>query len=1407
MSALRPACKPPKRSRSHPCRSAPRRWRKLVLEPLEERQLLTVNFLAAEPASALLTAVKSLKTTSEPITAGADVTIGEVIRYRLQVGIPEGTFENLRLVDLLPAGLQFLDDNTAMLALVADDPLNISSTALSGEGLSVVGNEWNVASITPTFTLPGTAISPDVFASGTDPIFSLGTIVNSESDANSEFVVLEFNALVKNNTDANKSDVKSSRFEVQTGATPATLATSNSVDVTICEPVITQSKQLLSPRPWDADDLARYRVVLTNNGDATAFETSLLDILPGDLALNPASVTITTSGGVVGTINASDGNTVHVTLDAILPGGSVTVTYNATVKRSIGLGQTVQNTALVTYTSLRGTHGMTSNPTGSVTPGAPGQPTGERTGSGIGPNDYRISRGVSFTTALPMASQSIVATSEPSTSGSNVAVGEIIRYRLKVWLPEGTVENLRLTGQLPNGLRFLDDGTAKVMFIADNVTRISSSTLAGPGLVVAGNDANIDRITPTFVLPETALLGGPFVTGADPVFSLGTVTNFDDDLSTEFIVLEFNALVCNDVFTFNERTLSSRFLVQSGTATLATSQAVPVVVREPILTATKTIDADAPRQAGKQVNYRVTFGNPGGTTGFEARLFDALPSEVALDLSSVQIQLDGGASGVTNASAGNTVDVTIATIPAGGNVTVIFTGLMLADVTPDETIRNTAILNYTSLPGNNGTTVNPTGSLTPGEPGTPDGERTGEGGVNKYLVTAEASLLVADLQVTNTNNADSVVPGERVTYTIVVINAGPSDVAGATVTDEFPAILKDVTYTSTVTGTASGNTAAGQGNINDTVNMVAGSTITYTASGTLILSASGPLINVARVALPPGVHALHPEKTEAEDSDPVQQLIVISPDEGDGGKPWIHLVTRRMGALVARFPAFDESYRGGVRVTTGDLTGDGIPEIVAVRGQDSTPEVRIFDLRGNLLLEIPVFPESFDGGVQIAVGDVDGDGRNDLIAAMGSRGSQVVVFRNEMLGSNLAFQEAKRFHPFGSGFQGGVVVAAADMGEWGGSLFHSNLDGKAEIVVGSGPGMNPTVRVIDYATLRAVRTFYPFDSAFQGGLSLDVARVNQDEIPDLIIGAGPGGGSKVEVLDGAQAPKKTLLSFVAYPAVESSSYDAPVHVAAVDDNRNGFADLIVTAQGSDGTTGIIKSFRASAPSQLAGQFDANQLVPADFDSAYFVADFGTARAADQGGVSAPPFVPLSWTNPALAEDVNADGIVTALDALLLINDLNVHGARALTGVPSGSYFPDVDASESVEPADVLRVIQYLSAPRPAFGGEGEGIAVSSQSAARQQDLDSFAFALPDTHPTGSIPSRMDDNLPSRTGGFSVVRPKHYDAAPPGNGNSVDKRSVKTAASQPWNTWEDETGDDDLAVIAEDVSRAWDRDEF
>ncbi|MEQ1607243.1 MAG: Ig-like domain repeat protein, partial [Pyrinomonadaceae bacterium] len=137
----------------------------------------------------------------------------------------------------------------------------------------------------------------------------------------------------------------------------------------------------------------------------------------------------------------------------------------------------------------------------------------------------------------------------------------------------------------------------------------------------------------------------------------------------------------------------------------------------------------------------------------------------------------------------------------------------------------------------------------------------------------------ADLAITKTDGVTTAVPGGSVTYTITASNAGPSPVTGGTVADTFPAIL---TATWTCVGAGGGTcTAAGAGNINDTVNLPAGGSVTYTASATISASATGTLSNTATVSGGATTDPV-PGNNSATDSDTLTPQADLSITKTDG---------------------------------------------------------------------------------------------------------------------------------------------------------------------------------------------------------------------------------------------------------------------------------------------------------------------------------------------------------------------------------------------------------------------------------------------------------------------------------------------------------------------------------------------
>ncbi|GAB2830600.1 hypothetical protein GCM10027276_36590 [Comamonas piscis] len=138
------------------------------------------------------------------------------------------------------------------------------------------------------------------------------------------------------------------------------------------------------------------------------------------------------------------------------------------------------------------------------------------------------------------------------------------------------------------------------------------------------------------------------------------------------------------------------------------------------------------------------------------------------------------------------------------------------------------------------------------------------GAIADFYVTAACTgePPSADLSITNTSSASSVAPGATVTYTIAASNAGPMDATGATVTNTLPAALTGATWT--CVGTGGGTcTASGSGNINDSVNLPAGATVTYTVTAKVAANATGSLATTASIASPAGVDDPTPANNSA----------------------------------------------------------------------------------------------------------------------------------------------------------------------------------------------------------------------------------------------------------------------------------------------------------------------------------------------------------------------------------------------------------------------------------------------------------------------------------------------------------------------------------------------------------------
>lgn len=183
------------------------------------------------------------------------------------------------------------------------------------------------------------------------------------------------------------------------------------------------------------------------------------------------------------------------------------------------------------------------------------------------------------------------------------------------------------------------------------------------------------------------------------------------------------------------------------------------------------------------------------------------------------------------------------------------------------------------------------------------------------------------------------------------------------------------------------------------------------------------------------------------------------------------------GSLHTTFFPYTEAFDRGVNIAVGDLENDGTVEIVTGTENGGGPHIRIFN-RDGLLINPGFFAydTAFRGGVNVAIGDLNGDNINEIIAGAGvDGGPHVRVFNKNGKVINPGF------FAYDTAFRGGVNVAVADLDQ----------DGIDDIVTGPGEGGGPHVRVFDRDG-RLKSQFFAGDESERRGIEVSVADVDKN---------------------------------------------------------------------------------------------------------------------------------------------------------------------------------------------------------------------------------------------------------------------------------------------------------------------------
>jgi Bacterial Ig domain len=238
---------------------------------------------------------------------------------------------------------------------------------------------------------------------------------------------------------------------------------------------------------------------------------------------------------------------------------------------------------------------------------------------------------------------------------------------------------------------------------------------------------------------------------------------------------------------------------------------------------------------------------------------------------------------------------------------------------------------------------------------------------------------------------------------------------------------------------------------------------------------------------------------------------------GSGVTTQVRGVNGATNAILFRINPYEASFQGGVFVSSGDVTGDGTPDILVSPDQGGGPRVRIYD--GATLAPVVDFfgiqDPAFRGGARITTGNFNRDQYADVVVAAGVGGGPRITIWDGFELSRGRFVQLANFFAFEPGLRDGVYV---DAGQTTQPRFGSpETQGIDDLVVGAGPGGGPRVTVfsgyeLTQNTRVRLQDFFAGNPNERGGVSVAVKPFNGFLPADyprmsdtIVVGQGAGG--------------------------------------------------------------------------------------------------------------------------------------------------------------------------------------------------------------------------------------------------------------------------------------------------------------
>lgn len=225
-----------------------------------------------------------------------------------------------------------------------------------------------------------------------------------------------------------------------------------------------------------------------------------------------------------------------------------------------------------------------------------------------------------------------------------------------------------------------------------------------------------------------------------------------------------------------------------------------------------------------------------------------------------------------------------------------------------------------------------------------------------------------------------------------------------------------------------------------------------------------------------------------EEEGVVREFLVVG--AGEGGGPQVQVYKLPGMTQHASFFAYGSDFRGGVDVACGDVTGDGRDEIITAPGSGGAPHIRMLTLKGRLVNDFYAYKKSFRGGVNVAAADLNGNGKAAVVVAPKSdRKPAVRVYSAR--GNKL-----RGFRAYAKEWTGGLDVAAIPATD----------ERKGRIITSANPGGGAEVKLFTNRGSK-FRSIWPYGRDFRGGVRVDAIQQEDDTVRILTAPAQGGGPS------------------------------------------------------------------------------------------------------------------------------------------------------------------------------------------------------------------------------------------------------------------------------------------------------------